>query len=240
MSELEGGFVSTWRKMHEWEWYDDDAIFKVFIGFLWLANYKDQQWKGITIKKGSFVTSIANLCTYFRKSKNTILRCLDCLKSTGEILDEVVPNQYRVITVVNYDKYQSVVQNLNNKRDNKRYNKRDNNLNNHKDNERDTTNKYNKGNKEISGGVCHTGTHTPPKEENKTAQTSVTPLVGEPSEPLPRIKPLIWSEWNRYSQSKGYSAVEAEAEWNKRNGCFSDEAIVIVRKHNKEVAENGK
>ena len=73
MSDLEGGFVSTWRKMHEWEWYDDDAVFKIFIGFLWLANYKDQQWKGITIKRGSFITSTAKLCNYFNKSKNTIL-----------------------------------------------------------------------------------------------------------------------------------------------------------------------
>ena len=23
MNDLEGGFVSIWRKMHEWEWYDD-------------------------------------------------------------------------------------------------------------------------------------------------------------------------------------------------------------------------
>lgn len=232
MSELEGGFVSAWRKMHEWEWYDDDAIFKIFIGFLWLANYRDQQWKGITIKRGSFVTSVANLCTYFRKSKNTILRCLDCLKSTGEILDEVVPNKYRIITVVNYDKYQSVVQNLNNKRDNKKYNKRDNNLNNHKnnckDNERDTTNKYNKENKETSGGVCPTGTHTPPQKKNKAAQTSVTPLGGEPSEPLSR------REWRTYCESKGYDEYRAGEEWIKARGVFTEEQKKKVREWLKE------
>ena len=232
MSDLEGGFVSTWRKMHEWEWYDDDAVFKIFIGFLWLANYKDQQWKGITIKRGSFITSTAKLCNYFNKSKNTILRCLDCLKSTGEIIDEVVPNKYRIITVVNYDKYQSVVQNLNNKRDNKRYNKRDNkkdnSVNNCKDNNRDTTNKYNK---EISGGVCPTGTHTPPQEENKAAQPSVTPLGGEPSEPLTR------REWRTYCELKGYNEYRAAEEWIKVRGVFTEGQKKKVREYLREHGE---
>lgn len=236
------GFIKLSRKIMQWEWWDDATMVKFFTGLILLANYETKSWHGMTIKRGSFITSISKLTDILQMSKNAVLRCLLKLKDTGEIIDEVKPNQYRLITIVNYEIYQEkqVVPKKDNRRDNNRYNRKDN----HEDNRRDTTKEYISNDiykkEKNSGGVCHTGTHTPPKEENKMAQTSVTPLVGEPSEPLPRIKPLIWSEWNRYSQSKGYSAVEAEAEWNKRNGCFSDEAIVIVRKHNKEVAENGK
>ncbi len=173
MSEFDGGFISLWRKINEWEWYEDDSVFKIYIGLICLANYKDGQWKGIPIKRGSFVTSTEKLCNYFRKNKNTVLRCLKCLSDTGEIRNEVVPNKYRVITIVNYDKYQSVVQNLNNTRDNQKGNRKGNDRNNSQNKNRDTTNK------EIRC-VCHKGTHTPEKGKI-SALPSVTPSGDAPT-----------------------------------------------------------
>lgn len=201
MGGIEGGFVSVWRKMHEWEWFDDDTVFKIFIGLLWLANYKEQQWKGITIKRGSFVTSIGSLCSYFGKSKTPVVRTLKLLESTGEIIDDVMPNKYRIITVENYDKYQLVQDvglsegnsdgNSNTNSKTKRNNKKAANKSTNKNANRNTNKSANSStdsstttNKEISGGVCPTDTHTPPKEGENAASPSVPHECGtnEPQE----------------------------------------------------------
>ncbi len=76
----------------------------------------------------------------------------------------------RIITIAHYDKYQYVVQNLNNRRDNKKDNRKGNDPNNRLNKNRDTTNK------EIRC-VCHKGTHTPEKEKI-AAIPPVTPFGG--------------------------------------------------------------
>ena len=73
-----------------------------------MANYKDAEFKGEIIKRGSFVTSIPNLCTYLEMSERKVRRCLECLKTTGEITD-IANNHFRIITIVNYDEYQDVL-----------------------------------------------------------------------------------------------------------------------------------
>ena len=128
---------------------------------------------------------------------------------------------------------QSAVQNLNNNkdkiwyniRDNIRYNAGDNIGYGIEDDSRDTTNK------EISGGVCPTDTHTPPQKENKAAQPSVTPLGGEPSEPLSR------REWRTYCELKGYDEYRAAEEWIKVEGVFTESQKRRVREWLKEHGE---
>ena len=105
---MSNGFIKICRKIRDWRWWSDDAVLRFFIGIILLANYKDAEFKGETIKRGSFVTSIPNLCTYLEMSERKVRRCLECLKSTGEITD-IANNHFRVITVVNYDEYQDVL-----------------------------------------------------------------------------------------------------------------------------------
>lgn len=105
---MSNGFIKICRKIRDWRWWSDDAVFRFFIGIILLANYKDAEFKGETIKRGSFVTSIPNLCTYMEMSEWKVRRCLECLKSTGEITDKA-NNRFRVITVINYDEYQDVL-----------------------------------------------------------------------------------------------------------------------------------
>ena len=98
-------WVKLFRKITEWGWWSDDAVFRFFVGIILLANYKDGEFKGQTIKRGSFITSIPNLCTYFQMSERKIRRCLKNLKESGEILDEA-NNHFRKITIINYNEYQ--------------------------------------------------------------------------------------------------------------------------------------
>ena len=101
------GYIKIDRQITDWGWWTDDAVFRIFIGLIILANYKDSQFKMQTVKRGSFVTSIEKLCTFFGVGESKLRRCLKCLCKTGEITDEPT-NKYRLITIVNYDMYQGV------------------------------------------------------------------------------------------------------------------------------------
>lgn len=94
--------------MTEWEWYKDPYVKGLFIHLLLLANFKDAKFKGKVIKRGQLVTSIRSLSDALGYSDKTVQRCLDKLKQTKEIKVKAT-NRYTIITVVNYERYQTVV-----------------------------------------------------------------------------------------------------------------------------------
>jgi len=57
--------MSGWIKLHktlkDWEWYDDHNATRLLVHLLVSVNYKDKEWKGQTIKAGTYVTSWENL-----------------------------------------------------------------------------------------------------------------------------------------------------------------------------------
>ena len=55
------GFIKISRKILEWEWYTDSNTKIVFLHCLLKANWKDKNWKGETIKRGQFVTSLEKI-----------------------------------------------------------------------------------------------------------------------------------------------------------------------------------
>lgn len=100
------GFIQLHRKLLEWEWYTDQKTFKVFLHCLLKANFKDKQWRGGTIKRGQFVTSISHLASETGLTVKQVRTALDNLESTGEVGKQST-NLNTCITVVYYDKYQS-------------------------------------------------------------------------------------------------------------------------------------
>ena len=99
------GWIKSYRKFMEWRWWSDDAVFRFFHGLLYLANLADNGYKDKMVERGSFITSIPSLCTTLHMSEKKVRRCLKCLVSTGEIIDEPT-NRDRKITIVNYALYQ--------------------------------------------------------------------------------------------------------------------------------------
>jgi hypothetical protein len=85
----------------------------LFIHCLLKANYNDKKWHGIEIKRGSFITSLRTLSKETHLSIQQTRTSLDKLISTNEITNKST-SHYRVITIVNFNKYQT-----NNKQDNK-------------------------------------------------------------------------------------------------------------------------
>ena len=55
------GFIVIHRKITDWEWYTDANTFKVFMHLLLTANFSDQKFKGMTIKRGQRVASYESL-----------------------------------------------------------------------------------------------------------------------------------------------------------------------------------
>ena len=103
---MEETFIKLYRKLLKWRWADDPNTFALWIRLLLLANFEDKGWHNITVKRGQVVTSVAKLAIESGLSKQQTRTCLDRLKDTKEIVMEAT-NKYTIITICNYDSYQS-------------------------------------------------------------------------------------------------------------------------------------
>lgn len=110
MSWKHGGkpteYVKLFRKMTNWEWYTDPYTCHLFMHCLIRANWKDGTWRGIPYKRGQFITSLPSLADETGLSIQNVRTALEHLKVTGELTD-YQHGKKRVITVVNYDMYQT-------------------------------------------------------------------------------------------------------------------------------------
>ena len=117
-------FIKLYEQITSWEWYQHPSTFCLFIHLLLKANYKDMHFQGKLIRRGQLVTSLQKLATNTGLTFQQTRTALEHLISTGEITNESTP-QYRIITVVKYDEYQSVTNGSTN--DQQTINKRINN-----------------------------------------------------------------------------------------------------------------
>ena len=102
--------MAGWIKMHrnitKWEWYDDSKMVHLFFHLLVSANHKDGNWKGQSVKRGQLITGRKSLSSATGISEQSIRTCLERLSLTNEITIKTT-NKNSVITILNYDLYQS-------------------------------------------------------------------------------------------------------------------------------------
>ena len=101
----ENGFVKISRSLLTWEWYTDSTTKVLFLHCILKANWKARKWRGIVIQRGQFITSLEQLSQETRLSIKQVRTALKHLTETGELANLSTP-QYRIITVVNYDRFQ--------------------------------------------------------------------------------------------------------------------------------------
>ena len=151
----DNSWVKLYRKIKYWQYYGDVYVKAVFLHLLIEADHEPKMINQIKIERGSTLTSVSALCLGLQMSPKAVKRALKLLVESGDITDEVKPNKYRIITVKNYNKYQSVGSQGTNKGTNK-----------------GTTNNKDKISTDILSEkkkcVCPTGTHTH-KEEAASA-----------------------------------------------------------------------
>lgn len=110
---------SSWVKLHsgftEWEWYKDNNTKSLFIHCLLKANWKNGNFQGVEIPRGSFVTSLEHLSKELGLTIRQARTALEHLIMTGELTSKST-NKYRIITVVKYDLYQDMASIMTDKR----------------------------------------------------------------------------------------------------------------------------
>lgn len=104
---MSGNYIKIDRKILKWEWWSDINTFRVFVFMLISAYWKDGQYKGIKIPRGSFPSSISELSKETNLTDNEVRTALKHLKSTGEITSKST-NKFTVFTIKNYDLYQTI------------------------------------------------------------------------------------------------------------------------------------
>ena len=80
-----GNFIKIDRKILKWEWWSDINTFRLFFYMLVSAYWKDGNYKGVEIKRGSFPSSISELSRETNLSTMEIRTALKHLQSTGEV-----------------------------------------------------------------------------------------------------------------------------------------------------------
>ena len=103
------GYVKLFRSIKQWEWHDEPATLSLFIHCLAMANHKPTKWRGITIERGTFVSSRAKLMDMTGLSERAFRTALDRLKESGTVSSKST-NKYTIYKVENYDSYQDDVQ----------------------------------------------------------------------------------------------------------------------------------
>lgn len=100
-------YIRLDRNIKNWRWWKDHNTLVVFLTLLIDANIAEHGFSGQIIKRGQVATSIPSLCNSTGLTIREVRTAISHLKSTGEVTDKTYP-KYRVITIVNYDKYQDL------------------------------------------------------------------------------------------------------------------------------------
>ena len=100
------GWVKLHRSMRDWEWYKDANTYRLFTHLMITVNWEDKEWQGVTVKRGSIVTSIAHLSEQTGLSLKQVRGSLDKLKRTSDVAVKGT-NRYSIVTLCKYETYQS-------------------------------------------------------------------------------------------------------------------------------------
>ncbi len=96
------GYISLYRQIFNWQWWDNIPTRNVFIVCLLLANYKDTD----TLKRGQLMTSIKEISMLSCFSIQEVRTAIKNLKKTNEIVIKST-NNGSIITISKYDIYQT-------------------------------------------------------------------------------------------------------------------------------------
>lgn len=99
------GWISISRNILDWGWYMDKNTFKLFLHMLLKANWKDGEFMGVKIERGSFATSFSTLVAETGLTEREVRTAVKHLISTGEVTSERHP-KFTVFTIKNYCLYQ--------------------------------------------------------------------------------------------------------------------------------------
>lgn len=212
------GYIKLFRKIKEWKWYKNIKTFKAFIHCLIEANYTDKEYEKEIVPRGSFITGRKKFANECGLTEQETRSAWTNLKSTNEITIKTT-NKGTLITVVNYEDYQPLVEMLTSETTNTLTNEQPT------DNQQITTTKNNKEIKEYKEEI---------KKENIKRKKFVKPTVEEVSSYcLERKNKIDAQRFVDYYEAKGWMIGKnsmkdwkaAIRTWEKNDGSFSNKTI---------------
>ena len=100
------GWIKVFRAFQEWEYYASINHTRLFLHLLLRANYRETVWRKERVKPGELLTGRKKLAQETGLSEGQIYRALNDLSNSGEINIRST-NKFSIITIVNWEKYQS-------------------------------------------------------------------------------------------------------------------------------------
>ena len=144
---LENGWIKLHRKLLGWEWYDDIPTTRLFLHLLLTVNIKDDNWHGVSVPRGSRITSTALLSKETHLSEQQVKTALRHLTKTHEITKHSTRN-FTLISIVRFHDYQSDLPSAN-----------DSPTANHRIRKQESKNTRRKEKTDASGGFCYGETY---------------------------------------------------------------------------------
>jgi hypothetical protein len=102
----ESGFIRIYRKLLDWEWFQDGNTLKLFMYLLLTAYFKPSRLKGIELLPGQVVVSFRKVCEKTGLSLQELRTAVNHLKSTHEITCHST-HRCTLVTIINWASYQS-------------------------------------------------------------------------------------------------------------------------------------
>lgn len=197
------GWIKLHRRITEWEWFDDDKLFKLFIYLLIKANHENGGWHGINIERGQLITSRERLANELHYSEQQVRTMLLKLQKTKEITTKST-NKYTIITICNYDNYQ--IQTIYEQPTNEPTNNQQITSNQPTNNQQITTNK---------------------NDNNNNNENNVENIISA-EKSAQRTKPTIAKEPKKnYGEYQNVTLTDSEAQ--KLRDEFGNDALAIVQ-----------
>lgn len=101
------GHIWLSRDIEKWEWYSDSSTRSVFLHFLLKANWREESYKGITLKRGQLLFSRKQIADKLGLSEQNVRTAISHLQLTNEITIKST-NKYSIVTICKYDSWVSV------------------------------------------------------------------------------------------------------------------------------------
>ena len=116
---MENGWIKIHRKIKDKGWYQNSKYVHLWVHILFRANHEEKEflWNGSIqkTKRGQFITGRKALSRETGITETSVESILEVFEKEGQI-GQQKNNKFRLITVLNYEKYQERGQQTDNKR----------------------------------------------------------------------------------------------------------------------------
>lgn len=104
---LTSGYIKVYRSILNQKWYKNKNTMALFLHLLLTANFKDGESCGVTVPRGSRLVTLKTLCAELGMTMRSVRTSIEHLKEGGQIEVVGTKSKYTLVTINNFEKFQS-------------------------------------------------------------------------------------------------------------------------------------